>query len=172
MKSLNDMKSSDNMDYPEMWNEIKEQVAKCIEYYRGDTSEYGLNHMNAYTDILRVMKNLENKHKKTMRIWKRSVNPFRLGKESSIICTEVPNSMIKHSIGFGFRVIVLEHEDKTEVYEVQSGGLIGYSLDEVRKDVESCGDYEFMQRQIDEAKTELEREEVELVDIETFLNTI
>lgn len=92
-----------------------------------------------------------------MRVWRPYYNPFAFGSCHRNISTVISDNLKQEDIGLGFKAVVIEYGNKTYVFEVQSGGLVGSSLEEVRKDVESCGDRAIMQKQIEEAKVDGER---------------
>lgn len=91
-----------------------------------------------------------------MYIWKRTYDPFRLGGSLHYnIKTEVNGYPIVE-LGKGFKGIFIEQNGKSGVYELESGGLIGDTIQDVMDDINACDDISFMNKQIIEAKKELE----------------
>ena len=91
-----------------------------------------------------------------MYIWKRTYNPFRMGGYAhSNIKTQIKDYTIIE-LGKGFKGIFIEKNGKSGVYELESGGLVGNTIQEVMNDIENCNDISFMNRQILEAKKELD----------------
>lgn len=104
-----------------------------------------------------------------MKVWKQQYEPFRFGGKLTMpISTEVSDDFPRFDLGKGFSGILILYNNKSYVFEVQSGGLIGDSLDSVRADIENCQDIGFMQEQVEEA-AEL-RDEAVKVTYEEFFN--
>ena len=91
-----------------------------------------------------------------MFIWKRTYSPFVLG--GSVyrnIKTEInENDFAILDLGKGFKGIFIENGKSKGVYELESGGLIGDTVQEVKEDIVACEDISFMRKQIEEAKEE------------------
>lgn len=87
-----------------------------------------------------------------MKIWRPSYNPFGFGSCHKPICTEISDNTPKIDVGLGFKVVVITYGTKTYVFEVESGGLVGASLEEVKEDVAYSGNAELMRQQIEKAK--------------------
>lgn len=91
-----------------------------------------------------------------MYIWKRAYNPFVFGGNTHYnIKTEMVDAPVIE-LGKGFKGIFVEQNGVTGVYELESGGLVGDTIQEVINDIELCDDIELMKKQIEEAKKELE----------------
>lgn len=100
-----------------------------------------------------------------MYIWKRTYNPFLMGgKINKNIKTEVDDYEVI-DLGKGFKGIYIE---RSGVFELESGGLVGDTIQQVRNDISDCNDVMLMRNQID--KTKLERENAIIVTNEEFLN--
>lgn len=84
-----------------------------------------------------------------MRVWTRAYRPFIMGgNPHAPICCELEPEGTVHSLGKGIQVVlVVSPNGKSAVVEVQSGGVVGTSLELVRQDV-SEADSEVMQEQI------------------------
>lgn len=48
----------------------------------------------------------------------------------------------------GFRAIVIRHGKAAGVYELESGGLIGDTVEQVNDDIDACEDIELMKKQV------------------------
>lgn len=91
-----------------------------------------------------------------MYIWKRAYNPFVFGGKTNYnIKTEIVGVPVVN-LGKGFKGVYIEKNGIAGVYEVESGGLVGDTIQEVINDIESCDDIELMRAQIERAKKELE----------------
>lgn len=98
-----------------------------------------------------------------MYIWKRMYNPFLMGgKTNENIKTEVDDYEVI-DLGKGFKGIYIEG---TGVFEVESGGLVGDTIQQVRNDISDCTDILLMKKQIDRAR--LERDDAIMVTNEEF----
>lgn len=94
-----------------------------------------------------------------IRIWKRCYNPFQMGgnlRKNIATTVEIDMSDLVE-LGMGFRGIILNNKGKDYIFERESGGLIGDSLDQVRKDIMDCNDINIMCAQVMEAQKEGER---------------
>lgn len=98
-----------------------------------------------------------------MYIWKRKYNPFLMGgKINENIKTEVDDYEVI-DLGKGFKGIYIEG---IGVFELESGGLVGDTIQQVRNDIFNCNDILLMKEQIDKAK--LERDNAIIVTTEEF----
>lgn len=86
-----------------------------------------------------------------MRVWRPSYNPFAFGNCHRNISTTISDNLKKEDIGLGFKAVVIEYGNKTYVFEVESGGLVGNSLEDVREDIKACGNVELMKKQVYDA---------------------
>lgn len=94
-----------------------------------------------------------------MYIWKREYAPFRVGGQlKRAIKTKVEGYPII-DLGRGFKGIHIRSEG---VFELESGGLVGKTLDGVMQDIDGCDDIEFMKEQIKIAKKERDNIAVEV----------
>ena len=83
-----------------------------------------------------------------MRICRNSYNPFQLGGNlNKQIATEIENPEFQ-SLGMGFRGVYIEENGKGYVFEKESGGLVGDTLEQVRDDISKCGDIPTMCEQV------------------------
>lgn len=91
-----------------------------------------------------------------MYIWKRTYNPFSVGgKVINNIKTKVDDFSVIE-LSKGFKGIYIEMNGKSGVYELESGGLVGETIEQVNLDINTCSDIELMKSQITESKKELE----------------
>lgn len=89
-----------------------------------------------------------------MYIWKRTYNPFILGGNVNCnIKTDVSGFPLI-DLGKGFKGIFIDRDGRTGVYEAESGGLVGDTIQEVRDDIAACDDIALMTAQVMEAKEE------------------
>jgi len=89
-----------------------------------------------------------------MIIYKEHYEPFIMGGDvHKPISTDIEVGE-KLDLGKGFfgYLVVNPNNDKTYVVEAKSGGIIGPSLAQVKKDIEDCDDIKVMKKQIKEAK--------------------
>lgn len=105
-----------------------------------------------------------------MLIWKRITQPFVMGGSVNRKAkTEISDDLVKPvDLGKGFKGFVLEHDGKTGVYELTSGGLVGDTLEDVKADIDTCDDPAIIQAQIDKAVRE--RDEARLVSNELYFS--
>lgn len=88
-----------------------------------------------------------------MRVWMKEYVPFKMGGNLyNNIATDIPDNTAKHDIGMGFKAVKITNKGREYIFECESGGLVGYSLDQVRKDVYDCGNVQMMCEQIMAAK--------------------
>ena len=88
-----------------------------------------------------------------MYIWKRTCDPFRMGgRANRNIKTEV-NGYPVIELGKGFKGIFIEGHG---VFELESGGLIGDTIQDVVNDIAACDDISLMNKQVNEACKEME----------------
>ena len=103
-----------------------------------------------------------------MIVWLKSYSPFILGGDvHAPLSTDIEELGLLYDLGKGHHgyLIINPNDGKTFVVEAKSGGIIGVSLEGVRKDI-AAGDSIVMDRQITRAIGQ--REKVEVVDNETF----
>ena len=102
-----------------------------------------------------------------MCIWKREFTPFRVGGQlRRAIKTKVEGYPII-DLGRGFKGL---HVIGEGVFELESGGLVGETVDEVMEDIKNCKDIEFMKEQIKIAKREREDVAVEVSNEVFFID--
>ena len=91
-----------------------------------------------------------------MFVWKRTYSPFVMGGNvNRNIKTEInENDFTIIDLGKGFKGIFIEKGKSKGVYEIESGGLIGDTVQDVKEDIAACEDISFMRKQIEEAKEE------------------
>ena len=91
-----------------------------------------------------------------MFVWKRTYSPFVMGGNvNRNVKTEInENDFTIIDLGKGFKGIFIEKGKSKGVYELESGGLIGDTVQNVKEDIAACEDVSFMRKQIEEAKEE------------------
>jgi hypothetical protein len=91
-----------------------------------------------------------------IHVWKRVYNPFTLGGDIyGRVTTELLDSDYEeYDAGKGFTIISIMVNEKTYVFDKNSGGLVGYSVEEVMKMIADCDDIEYMKQQSAEAKAQ------------------
>jgi len=103
-----------------------------------------------------------------MIVWTRAYRPFMMGGDVHAPIGIDLNPGERQDLGKGFYgyVIVSPVTSKIHIAEEQSGAFIGSSLKQVRNDIESCEDIEFMKQQVKDAiKT---REKVDILNKDKF----
>jgi len=105
-----------------------------------------------------------------IRIWKRSYKPFQIGGElrKNIATTVEAELSDLIDLGMGFKGLVLKNNGQEYVFERESGGLVGDSVDQVRKDILDCNDISLMCMQI--MKAQKEGENAIEMSLEDFWN--
>lgn len=104
----------------------------------------------------------------TFRIWRKTYNPFNFGNLRGKIFTfvDIPLEELV-DLGMGFKGIVIKNDNKTYIFERESGGLVGNSLEQVKEDIKECGDIPLMCEQIMKSLEE-RRDAVEVTYEEFF----
>jgi hypothetical protein len=91
-----------------------------------------------------------------MYIWKRRYEPYRMGGSLLYNIKTQVNGHPIIELGKGFKGIFVEQNGESGVYELESGGLVGDTIQDVIADINVCDDISFMQQQIESCKKELE----------------
>ena len=87
------------------------------------------------------------------RVWKYASRPFTFGgscrdKISTTISID-HDEIVRHE---GFDLIPITVNDRSYVFDAYSGGLVGDTIDQVKKDIDSCEDKNFIKEQIKSEK--------------------
>ena len=105
-----------------------------------------------------------------MKIWRMGYFPFTMG--GSLyrpIAAELPDEQLGelYDLGLGFSgYLITDSNDQTHVIESLSGAHVGDTLDEVRQDIATSCDLEFMRDQVMDAIQK--RDSATMIELETF----
>ena len=96
---------------------------------------------------------VKHRESRTYRVWKYSSRPFTFGgsyrtKVTTTLMVDT-DEIIKHE---GFELIPVTIDCKSYVFDAYSGGLVGNSIEQVKADIDSCIDKDFIRKQIESEK--------------------
>lgn len=99
-----------------------------------------------------------------MYIWKRTYNPFQMGGSlNKNIKTNITEYQ-EIELAKGFKGVYIKEQG---VFESESGGLVGDTVQNAIEDINSCDNIELMKSQVELAKTEC-AEAIEVSNDEFF----
>jgi hypothetical protein len=105
-----------------------------------------------------------------MIIWlKVTPNPFAFGNSERFIGTEIDEeTYLESDLGMDFKGYYISVNGRSYVFEKESGGWVGDTLEQVREDIKACGNRNIMEEQVADAI--VERERVKLISFAEFFD--
>lgn len=111
--------------------------------------------------------------KKKLLIWRTNeYSSFLFGKRHKRIGTFVDRDtpyVYEVTLHKGFKAVVVNSLGKGRgVYERSSGAFVGFTIEEVNRDIDNCDDIEFMKAQIKQCREQNDPNGIKIVSYEEF----